>query len=447
MDAFVWKWYILLPIVLYHVVIPVTVFVFFCRCCKAPVKWLRCAGYVALSAGLTFLEYQWGLRGGLGLVLETGLLAWWGRVSVKKSWTETVALSVLLLSIHSVTGGLVSWMDQRVLAPIVTAHESLIHPSDGVREFTRAVSVLILFQVVVKKFRGLTDYGNRKAFLWMAIPVFFISLVERIIQNSIYGDNMVMDDISGTISSIIDINHSEMLFLQMFACACLFLALFAYERITGIFQEAQKLKLLKQQAQVQEVYIREAAMRYEQTRAFRHDIKNHLTVVAELLRQNQTEEAKSYLSQLENASDRLDGGVMTGNAAVDALLGSKLSLAGQEGIRTECGITIPGDSGIPDLDWCIVLSNAVDNAIKACREVAPENRCLKLESRKKGNFYLISIENSCSQALEQVPEDGTGLSNIRAVAETYNGRVENTVSHGIYRLKLLFVDLQQKKAV
>ena len=99
------------------------------------------------------------------------------------------------------------------------------------------------------------------------------------------------------------------------------------------------------------------------------------------------------------------------------------------------------------MDWCMLLANGADNAIKACRDVEKGRKYLKLEGKKKGNFYLITMENSCREDMEETPEDGTGLSNIRAAAKKYGGRVENQVSSGRYRLKVLLVDSQQEKGI
>jgi sensor histidine kinase YesM len=163
-------------------------------------------------------------------------------------------------------------------------------------------------------------------------------------------------------------------------------------------------------------------------------------VLSRLIAEGQTEEAGRYLADLGELASGLSWQAQTGNAAVDALLGSKLSAARQKGIQVFCDVKIPKHSNVKDLDWCILLSNGLDNSIKACENLDEESRYLKVETRKKGNFYLILMENKCDRELKRVPEDGTGLSNIRAVMEKYHGRVENEVSEGLYRLKLLFVD-------
>lgn len=446
-----WQWHMILPAVLGRLILPAVVFSFFCRYCRTGcpffVKWIWCGLYVALSALLTAMEYKLNLKGSLGLVLEIVLLACCGKHPGKKKWMETFAVSVLVLSVFSVANGIISWTEKRIFVPIIFSHENLIRPSDGVRELLKILGVMALLWTVLGRFGRIAEEGDKRTLGWMTVPVFFIAVVERIIQNSIYGDSLFIDNVSGEISSIIDINHGEMLFLQIFACICLFLALFAHGKIVCIFQETERLKLLKQQADSQEIYVQEAAMRYKQTRAFRHDIKNHLAVLEKLLRDNQTEEAWRYLSQLEEAAEELSGWVSTGNAAADALLCSKLGLARQEGIEVECSIRIPDTGGIKDMDWCMLLANGADNAIKACRDVEKGRKYLKLEGKKKGNFYLITMENSCREDMEETPEDGTGLSNIRAAAKKYGGRVENQVSSGRYRLKVLLVDSQQEKGI
>ena len=73
----------------------------------------------------------------------------------------------------------------------------------------------------------------------------------------------------------------------------------------------------------------------------------------------------------------------------------RLSIAEQKGIETLCTVKIPQSSSITDLDWCIVLSNGVDNAIQACEDAGAKGTHLRLSGGEQGNFYLLTIENSC----------------------------------------------------
>lgn len=440
------RWYIAMPLVLGHVVLPAVVFLCFCRCCgsgRGQERWLWCGCYVVLSAALMVLERRLGLKGSPGLVLEIGLLGCCGRGPGRKGWMETFAIAVLVLSMFSVADGIISWADQRIFAPVVFSHMGLLYPSDGAREFLKVAAVTALFGVMLGRFGRVVEQGDKRVLRWIAVPMFFIALVERIIRHSIYGDSLVFDQVSG-FSSIVDVDHGEMLFLQVFACVCLFLVLFACEKILDVFRDMEKMRMVRQQALAQEIYILEAAMRYKRTSSFRHDIRNHLMVLEKLLGDGREEEARSYLSQLKEVEESLSWEVSTGNAAADALLGSKLALARQEGIRVVCDLKLPVKSGIKDMDWCMILANAMDNAIKACRKVDIGQRYLRLEGKRKGNFYLIFVENSCREGGGDIPADGIGLSGIRAVAETYGGRVENEMFQNKYRLRVLLVDSRQE---
>ena len=435
------QWYMVLPVLMAHVLLPLITFFFFCRYCLISFRWLPGISYTLLSAGIYIWEIKYHLQGSPGLLAEILLLTGCGCVMLKQKRLEALTMSVLVLSVLSVSNGIMSWIGYRIILPFILKYEMWVLPSDTVRECSRLLLVCSLSAFILNYFRQSIEAANRQTLIYLTIPVFFISMVVRIIQTSVYGDEIRVDAGTGEVLAALHIDHTELFLLQLFACICLLVMLLAYQKIQSIFQAEQKVQLLEQQAAEQEVYIQEVVLRDRQTRAFRHDIRNHLTVLAELLKAGQTDQACGYLFSLEQAAMELSFTVRTGNAAVDALLGSKCSLAEQKGIQIQCELMVPEHSPIKDTDWCILLSNALDNAIKACEMITEEDRYIHIGSRKKGNFYLLIIENSCSRELREVPEDGIGLSNIRAVAEKNHGTAENTVSDGTYRLWVLFPDL------
>lgn len=434
------NWYTAVPCILGNGILPVITFFFFCRYCSAAFSWAQCGAYVMLSAGFKAVQIWFKLPGSLGLLGEIGLLGLCGALFLKRKGQEALSMAVLLMCMLSVTNGMVGWLD-RQMTPLILAHEPFIPPSDGVREVIKAVFLIGLYMLVLKRFGRSMGSGDRHTLMQLSVPVLFIALVERIIKTAVYGDVLVVDYETLQVLPAADVNHVEILFLQLWACVCLFMVLFSYERITDILYEHQNDILLRQRFAEQEVYVQEAQLRYKQTSSFRHDIKNHLTVVAELLRAGRTEEACGYLDKLEQVSSSLSFPVQTGNAVVDALLGSKLSAAKERKIQVEWDMKIPEDSRVSHMDWCVVLANGLDNAMKGCECLQEEQRFIRLTGKRKGNFYLLMIENSCDRNMGKVPEDGTGLANIRAVVKKNHGTMENTVSQGVYRLKLLFVDM------
>lgn len=161
-----------------------------------------------------------------------------------------------------------------------------------------------------------------------------------------------------------------------------------------------------------------------------------------LLKEGKQNEATEYLKNMEIVSDGLSFQVQTGNVAVDALLSSKLCVAAQKEIQISCSVIVPKQSFIADMDWCVVLSNALDNAINESGEIAKENRWIHISGIQKGNVFFLNIENRCRKDTKR-PLEGIGLSNIRAVLNKYNGKMKIEVANNIFKLNLLFIIPQQ----
>lgn len=440
------SWYLTLPWLLAGFLLPFLSFFFFCRFCGSPFRWKNGICYALLSAALQAGEAACALKGSPGLLAEILLLTCCGRMLLHRNWTESLSLSVLILSVLTIPDGIASWIGYRIWLPWLLRHPRFVYPSDTMRELMKLLFVCGLFAWILRHFHRSIRHANRQTLFWLSLPVFFTALVVRIIRTSLYGDE-VRTGPTGEILMIWKGSHIELLFLQFFACACLFAALSAYQKIQDILLTEQKVLLLEQQTRTQETYLQEALLRERRTRGLRHDMKNHLTVLTELLRTGQTGQAYDYLTRLEETAASLSPPVQTGCAAADALLGNKLAAANQEHIQVQCELYLPKDSAVRDLDWCILLANGLDNAINACKAVPEDARRIRISSRRQGSFYLLLIENSCDRTLREVPADGIGLTNIRTVMDAYHGTAETTVSDGCYRLRLLFGSLQQRKDV
>ena len=444
-------WHILIPNAIAYIIMPLISFRFFSQCLESAFWWRAAILYLILHSGLSFLAFIFFLEGTFKILAEICLLALFGIWLTKKSrlfadhsktFIQAFTLSALTVSLKSICGGILQWADFFVfsltLNPASTATTNFfLYLADSLRECLKVLLFFLLARLILIHFGQSIKAGIKNAFPLLMIPLLFISLVEQAVTDRIYGNTIVTNRQMEIVFPVID--HGEMLFLQLFACACLFFILAAYQDIIASFYARQTLGQLKQQARELETYIRESRIRDEKTRAFRHDMKNHLLVLAQLLKAGQAAKAYEYLTCFEESLSQLSCPIETQNAAVDALLGSKFSIAKEKGISVCCELAIPKESGIPDYDWCIILANAADNAIAACGCLPEGGRQIHILGSRKGNFYRLLMENSCLSLLETVPKDGIGLSNIRAVAEKYGGTVCNSTSSGIYRLEVLLI--------
>lgn len=228
--------------------------------------------------------------------------------------------------------------------------------------------------------------------------------------------------------------------LQSLGLGAMLCTLHAYQRICRSFQTQARMDSLAQSVQLQKTYLDEARIRSQKTRAFRHDIRNHLSVLRGLLEQGKADQAKNYLEGLEGISSSLSLPWHTGNPVVDILLEEKLGFAGAKGIHTEVSLVLPGHCQVEDIDLCTIFANALDNAITACQaahlpDLDKPAPFIRIKGECQGDFYLLEFENTCSPC--PLPPIGTGLSNIQTAAQAYHGTILTEADGSSFRLNVL----------
>ena len=168
-------------------------------------------------------------------------------------------------------------------------------------------------------------------------------------------------------------------------------------------------------------------------------------------------ELKDYLAELNRTFEKLEVRFRTGNGIVDTLLNMKYYEALREvpDLKLETdGLLFPTGLKIQSYDVGIILGNALDNAIEACRRLKTEepgaDTFIRLGSLQKGNLLILKIENSFDGRLvkkgqdefpETVKEDreshGIGLSNIKSTARKYQGTMDFKVNGRVFILSVM----------
>lgn len=268
--------------------------------------------------------------------------------------------------------------------------------------------------------------------LMVLIPVLMIFLMEAYINFIIYGVN-VTDDSAVTVYN----NHYQMFAIQLLGIGSLFCILSAYQKAMQSIRLATEVSLLEQQERSLNQYVEEARTRYEKTASFRHDVRNHIAVVQKLLQSGNWEQAVQYMGDMEEMAQDLSFPVSTKNPVADILVGNKLGIARSMGIAADCSLLLPYPCGLRDIDICIILSNGLDNAVHACNEMEDGEKYIRVAGRMQGDFLLIEIENSFQGT--GMPKEGTGLANIRAVAEKYQGAVSVKIQGKAFLLHVLLI--------
>ena len=304
---------------LYSSIVSILLYYYFCRLCNMAFLWYGSLTYIVLSCGLTVCRYLEWIGEFPYVLLEVFTLTACGMLFQKRRLIESFVVSSLTISLYSIMAGIMQSLTFWFVSIINS--EVILKCADFFQNTVIIALVILTFRILIKSFSDSIKNIQLSALPILVIPILFITLVEALVSDSIYGNSVIWDTEKGLIFPVV--NNMQLLIVRLFACGGFFSALVADQKLVISIEQEQTIRILEQQTQTQEVYVREARLRYEQTRSFRHDIKNHLLVVHRLLKEGKPNEANEYLEKLEEVSDALSFQVQTGNVTVDALLGSK----------------------------------------------------------------------------------------------------------------------------
>jgi sensor histidine kinase regulating citrate/malate metabolism len=117
-------------------------------------------------------------------------------------------------------------------------------------------------------------------------------------------------------------------------------------------------------------------------------------------------------------------------------------------------LILPQGLEIHSYDIGVIMGNAVDNAMEACRKLKAKEpgaaAFIRISSLQKGNLLILKVENSFDGRLvrrrqEEFPvtdkadrkSHGIGLANIKSTAEKYQGTMDFKVKDRVFILSVM----------
>ena len=192
-------------------------------------------------------------------------------------------------------------------------------------------------------------------------------------------------------------------------------------------KEKYLAELTEQHYHLQIEYYQQLLEKQQETKALWHDIKKYTAAMQAVAAQNDSEQLRQIAQAAADAYERVKDISAVGNPVVDALLNQYLRSAKENQIQVLLDITIPEVLAISTLLLSVVIGNTFDNAIEACRLIAPEKRMIHLQLRKQNRILFYSIENPYIDAVTQLrvgKHHGYGLKNVERAVNKNNGNFQ-----------------------
>ncbi|MCH5271132.1 MAG: GHKL domain-containing protein [Lachnospiraceae bacterium] len=233
-----------------------------------------------------------------------------------------------------------------------------------------------------------------------------------------------------------------------------------FQDLIALNRERNGRIILEKQIKSMQEHNTEIERLYSGIRNIKHDMRNTLSIIMRLSDLNGGEEKgelDAYLKELNQTLDKLELKYRTGNAVADTLLNMKYYEILHE--MPECELDakeliFPGGLVFQSYDYGVILGNALDNAMEACKKLYDQGLkkelFIRLSSFQKGNQFFIEVKNSFDGKVfkrreKEFPEThkadkelhGMGLYHIKSTAEKYYGAVEWSAADKVFTLTVM----------
>ncbi|NBK90453.1 ATP-binding protein [bacterium 1XD21-13] len=386
--------------------------------------------YVLLSDLLTLLMMYCQSSGILRLLLHTGILFCFSLLILGIKWTDAVAPATIVLTLFTFMEGfqtiLMRWLSKCQMNSFTAVSIQLL-----------VSGILVILLIITLNFisRAYADRGQQKASSYLYSLLFPCAFIVWVIRSGL-GLDVWTRPAPAPNAFLGDPSNLWALAWVLGACIIFFIILRLVNRITVISMQETEQKRLEDQIKKQYIYLEEAKKRNEKYRMFQHDIDNHFLVLSGLLHERKYQEAEAYFENLCGASRELLLGLESGNPVIDILLKEKISYASSNGIKILWDVCLPPDTSVADMDLCIILANAMDNAIWACIREKIEQPEISVSVHRRHDFLIFEVKNPLPDTYQGF-QYGTGLKNIKHTVEKYEGTMEITVDRNTFLLAIL----------
>jgi two-component system, LytTR family, sensor histidine kinase AgrC len=190
----------------------------------------------------------------------------------------------------------------------------------------------------------------------------------------------------------------------------------------------------------------------ETTKAFKHDLKNHLIAMKLFAKNNNKNELVDYVNNMEKALSNANYLANTGNNAFDSILNFKLQEAINNNVKVTLDLAIPDKLAFSSFDLVVLLGNLIDNAVQASLEVRTQS-FIDVKIKYDKSRLIIKIKNSFNGIisndgveLTSTKEDkynrGFGINNVKTIVDKYHGVIDIVYNESIFSVTAILYQME-----
>ena len=216
------------------------------------------------------------------------------------------------------------------------------------------------------------------------------------------------------------------------------------KRLRSELEHAQSMLNLQVEQSVREIELLRQSQ--QQASAYRHDLRHHMQFLSGCIENGKTEQAQKYIEEIYADIEAHKVVLFCENETVNLIFSAFAERAKKQKISMEIKASLSKKLFVVESDLCVLLSNALENALHACQEFKDKNRAAVIEvtAYEKNGRTCIQIVNSCKGNIgvehglpvTKEPGHGLGVRSICTVVEKYQGICDFSVKNDKFILRV-----------
>ena len=184
----------------------------------------------------------------------------------------------------------------------------------------------------------------------------------------------------------------------------------------------------------------------EETRQARHDMRHHFLQLSSMAEAGDLEKIKEYLYNVTQKIPTMHMHFCE-NQVIDSVISYYCALAERNTIPFHVQIDLPAQISVDETDFCLVLSNLLENALEASRKTTAAQQQISLEIyQHSASILLIRVENNFDGTIKEKNHLfhstkrkglGIGTQSVRRMAEKNDGSCNFTYEDGVFTAKVM----------
>lgn len=286
--------------------------------------------------------------------------------------------------------------------------------------FVSAVILLPITQLEPYIMEEITDTPSIGAYFLLLFSVVIAFFLTRVIAGQLFKENTRVTRILTAIITLVGfipglLNSGKSIYYVFLPLAAIMMGSLFYQE-----------KRIKQSEKENEYYYKlegKLQLQQEELSKFRHDIANHISVIA----------SSKDLDYRDEVLKEIDKNLRSGILIIDRLIEEKDLLCNVKRISFHWELIDLSKSCIKKMEWVSLLSNAVDNAIEAC-EGALDSKSIELQMKRRASYIVIRLNNSKDKNSKPADRNfistklpgqghGYGIKIMKEIVGRYDGRI------------------------